>query len=233
MNADTPQSTTKPTSEHPKELPPNETMTGVFSRSALNVLLVFLESAITLVLRFDPKLRELAYPLANQDKIVCIRTYLPHTQIYATFGYRGVLLDDRLPPNRTADITINAYTFQLFNLLTNHNPKSVDGLQIRGETDDVAQLKAFLVQLGIGGVIDNLLGKVKKDKPTAEEREKKAERTKAKIAKLEEQVATLANENAHLTTALAETASKQKSTKMALIVMSVVALIAVMSHFFI
>lgn len=235
IDAMTQQNSTQPQDEPTPQLhhDSSDEQNGVLSRSALNVLLVFLESAITLVLRFDPKLRELAYPLASQDKIVCIRTYLPHTQVYATFGYRGVLLDDRLPPDRTADITINAYTFQLFNLLTNHNPKSVDGLQIRGETDDVAQLKAFLVQLGVGGVIDNLLGKVKKDKPTQEEREEKAERTKAKIAKLEEQVATLASENARLTTALAEMTSKQKSTKTALVVISIVALIAVASHFFI
>lgn len=223
---------TQNTQTNPQANPNNEQ--SVLSRSLLNVLLVFLESAITLVLRFDPKLRELAYPLASQDKLVCIRSYLPHTQIYATFGYQGVLLDDRIPPNKThADITINAYSFQLFNVLTNHSPKAVEALQIRGNAEDVAMLKAFLVQLGVGGMVQNLLTKMRgKEKPTPEERAQKQENYKAKIAELDKQLAELSKENSRLTTALAEAQSKQKTTKTALIVASLIAIIAVILHFF-
>ena len=203
----------------PVSQPQKETIT--LSRGFLNVLLVFLESVITLVLRFDPKLRELAYPLANKDIVVCIRTYLPHVQIYVTFGFRGILLDDRLPPNKShADIMVNAYSFQLFNILKSHSQSAVDALQIRGEQSDVAEFKAFLVQLGIGGAIQNLLQKFKTDPaPTSEEREQKQENYKAKISELEKQLATVKTENARLTTALAEMTSKQKSTKITLIIM--------------
>lgn len=210
--------------------------TGVVSRGFLNVLLVFLESAITLALRFDPKLRELAYPLASGDKVVCIRTYLPHTQIYATFGYRGVLLDDRLPVNKqVADMTINAYSFQLLSLLTNHNSASVDALQIRGNNQDVTDLKAFLVRLGIGGVIQTLLEKIKgkQHKPTPQEREQKQENYKAKIAEQANVIDALTLENSRLSTSLVELQSKQKSTKTALIVACLVGLVAIILHFFI
>lgn len=215
---------------------PTTSQTGTISRGFLNVLLVFLESAITLALRFDPKLRELAYPLASSDKVVCIRTYLPHTQIYATFGYRGVLLDDRLPVNRAnADITINAYSFQLLGLLTNHNPASVDGLQIRGDSQDIAHLKAFLVRLGVGGVIQTLLEKIKgkQHKPTEEERQQKQENYKAKIAEQEKIIDSLTITNDRLNTSLIELQSKQKSTQTALIAACVVALVAIVLHFFI
>lgn len=219
-----PQTTPKPQSQ--KEA-------TTFSRGFLNVFLVFLESAITLVLRFDPKLRELAYPLADKDTVVCIRTYLPHTQIYVTFGFRGILLDDRLPPNKThADIMVNAYSFQLMNVLKSHNQSSVDALQIRGEQADVAEFKAFLVRLGVGGAIQNLLQKFKGEPaPTPQEREQKQENYKAKISELENKLAVATTENARLKTALAEMTGKQKSTKTALIIMSIVAIVAVICVF--
>lgn len=209
---------------------PEPVQTGTLSRGFLNVLLVFLESAITLALRFDAQLRQLAYPLASSGKIVCIRTYLPHTQIYASFSYRGVLLDDRLPPNKTADITINAYSFQLLGLLTNHNPASVDGLQIRGESTDVADVKAFLVRLGIGGILQTLLNKIKgtQDKPTPEERAQKQENYKAKIAEQDKLINELSVQNDRLNTALAELQNKQNSTKKALIIIAVLWLLTVL-----
>ena len=211
-----------------------QTQPSGFARGFLNVLLVFLESAITLVLRFDPALRKLAYPLASSDKVVCIRTYLPHTHIYATFGYRGVLLDDRLPAGKeAADMTINAYSFQLVNVLTTHNQSAVDALQIRGETEDVAQLKAFLLQLGVGGVVQNLLQMIrgKQQKPTPEEKQQKQENYKAKIAEQSAQIQTLTTENHKLSTALQEWQSKQQSTQKALIVVSIVALLAIVANF--
>lgn len=215
----------------PAITPPEQEMT-TFSRGFLNVLLVFLESAITLVLRFDPKLRELAYPLANKNTVVCIRTYLPHTQIYVSFGFRGVLLDDRLPPNKThADIMVNAYSFQLLNVLKSHSHSAVEALQIRGEQTDVAQLKAFLVQLGVGGAIQNVLQKFKGDPaPTPQEREQKQENYKAQIATLQTELSQVKTENARLNTALSEMTSKQKSTKTACIVMTLITLLALISH---
>lgn len=206
---------------------------GGVSRGLLNVLLVFLESAITLILRFDPKLRQLAYPLAERGTVVCIRTYLPHVQFYATFGYRGVLLDDRLPNDKTTpDMTVNAYSFQLINAITTHSSGSVESLQIRGSHEDVHDFKAFLVQLGVGGVIQNLLGKVKgKPAPTPEQKAEKQENYKAKIAEQSARIDELTMHNHKLNTALIELQGKQKSTFIALVVVGIIALVAIIMNF--
>ncbi len=211
----------------------NKAESDGFSRGLLNVLLVFLESAITLILRFDPTLRKLAYPLAERGTVVCIRTYLPHVQFYATFGYRGVLLDDRLPVHKdTPDMTVNAYSFQLVNTITTHSSSSVESLQIRGSHDDVHDFKAFLIQLGVGGIIQNLLNKFKgSPKPTPEEKAQKQEDYKAKIAEQSARIDELTVHNHKLNTALIEAQSKQKSTFLALVVMSVVALVTIILHF--
>lgn len=222
----------KPTDPQPTYRSDNDE--GGVSRGLLNVLLVFLESAITLVLRFDPTLRQFAYPLAKRGTVVCIRTYLPHVQFYATFGYRGILLDDRLPSHKnTPDMTVNAYSFQLVTALTTHSTSSVESLQIRGSQDDVREFKAFLVQLGVGGIIQNLLNKVKgKPAPTPEEKLKKQEDYKAKIAEQSLRIDELTVHNHRLNTALIEAQSKQKSTFIALVMVSVIALVAIIMNFF-
>lgn len=210
---------------------------GVISRGVLNVLLVFIESAITLILRFSPKLRQLAYPLAQKNTVVCLRTYLPHTQIYATFDYRGLLLDDEPPLDKpVADITINAYSFQLINALTKHSPDAIDALQIRGASQDVEHLKAFLLQLGVGGFIQEMIYKVKgkpTPTPTPQERTDKIKELKATIAEQSLKIDSLQTHNQRLNTQLAEAASKQKSTFIGFIIASLVAVIAIILHFFI
>ncbi|MDO4441022.1 MAG: hypothetical protein Q4B81_02450 [Moraxella sp.] len=215
--------------------PHQEQGTGVISHGVLNVLLVFLESAITLMLRFNPKLRQLAYPLAQDEVLVSIRTYLPHVQIYATFNHHGVLLDSELPAHKeVADIAVNAYSFQLANTLTNHSTQTVDKLQMRGDAAQVAQFKEFLVQLGIGGVIDHLLRKTKKaDKPTAEQKAEKLGELKTKIAEQSQKISDLTTQNARLTAQLGEAKTKQKSTFTGFIIASLIAIAALVSHFFV
>lgn len=207
----------------------------VLSRGLLNILLVFLESTLTLMLRFDPTLRQLAYPLAQSSKIVCIRTYLPHTKIYASFSYQGILLDDALPNNKqAADIVINAYSFQLLKLFTDHHASSVDALQIRGETQDVEQLKAFLLRMGVGGTIQNIIHKLKgspKPKPSAKEREDKLASYKNRIDEQTKQIDHLTMQNSRLNTQLAEAHTKQKTMSIALIALCILFLLAVGSHF--
>ncbi|OOR87763.1 hypothetical protein B0181_09910 [Moraxella caviae] len=198
------------------------------SRGLLNVLLVFVESAITLVLRFDPELRRLAYPLAEKSKVVCIRTYLPHTQLYATFSHRGVLLDNELAAGHNADITINAYSFQLVNALMGHNPDHIDVLQMRGDTQDVQHLKAFMTRLGVGGVIQNVLNKVRgnpKDKPTPEQKAQKLSDYREQINEQAQQINALDKDNRRLKTQLAELENKQKATFKGMVIACVLALI--------
>lgn len=209
------------------------------SRPLLNVILVLIESVLTLVLRFDAKLRQAVYPLAKNETLVAIRTYLPHTQVYATFSYKGVLLDNELPIGKTEpDVVINAYSFQLFNALVGHNVAQIDGLQMRGKPDDIALVRAFLLQVGVGGVIANVMQKIK-GKPvlTPEERQAKKENKIAtltqELSESKAKVDELFQENRKLATQVAELQSKQKSTLIALWVLVVIALVAVGSHFFV
>lgn len=210
---------------------------GIVSKSLLSIVLIFVESALTLMLRFDPKLRQLAYPLAKAGTVVCIRSYLPHITIYATFGYRGILLDSELPEDKpAADITINGYSFQLINALINHNPDHVDALQIRGDAALVENLKALMVRMGIGGAIHNALAKFtggNKQKPTPEEKAEKIANYQLKINEQAERIDALSMENKRLAIQLAEQKSKNKSTFIAMIVAIVVAVVSIVAHFFI
>lgn len=209
------------------------------SRPLLNVILVLIESILTLVLRFDGKLRQTVYPLAKNETLVAIRTYLPHTQVYATFSQKGVLLDNELPIGKTEpDVVINAYSFQLFNALVGHNVAQIDGLQMRGNPDDIAQVRAFLLQVGVGGVLANLINKIK-GKPALSPEEKQLKKEN-KLTELTQALdaqkalsAQLDTENKKLSAQLGELKSKQKTTFWAFIVSLVVAIGAIVSHFFV
>ena len=129
-------------------------------------------------------------------------------------------------------MTVYAYSFQLMNAITTHKSSSVESLQIRGDHEDVHDFKAFLVQLGVGGVIQNLLGKVKgKPAPTPEQKAEKQENYKAKIAEQSARIDELTVHNHKLNTALIELQGKQKSTFIALVVVGVIALIAIIMNF--
>lgn len=210
---------------------------GIVSKSLLSIVLIFVESALTLMLRFDPKLRQLAYPLAKSGTVVCIRSYLPHITIYATFGYRGILLDSELPEDKpTADITINGYSFQLINTLINHNPDHVDDLQIRGDAALVENLKALMVRMGVGGSIQSILSKVtggNKQKPTPEQNAEKIANYQLKINEQAERIDTLSMENKRLAIQLAEQKSKNKTTFIVMVIAIIVAVVSIIMHFMI
>lgn len=209
---------------------------STFSRSLLNIILVLVEAVMTLILRFDSKLRQAAYPLAKNETLVCIRTYLPHTQVYATFSQKGVLLDNELPIGKTQpNVIINAYTHQIIGALFGNHPSQVDALQIRGEHDDVVLVKTFLLQIGIGAFIQNLITKFSGKPTDPENTVSKAEKMlaiKEELAQKTEQIDHLTITNQRLSTQLAELKSKSQSSKTALIVMSVIAVIAIVAHFF-
>lgn len=205
------------------------------SHSVLNILLVLIESVLALVLRFDPKLRRAVYPLVKAETVVAIRTYLPHAQVYATFTYKGVLLDDELPKGREPEIVLNAYTHELFAALLGQNPESIDKLQMRGRAEDIVLLKDFLAQLGVGAVIQNLIGKFKKDKQTPAEKavykENKVATLTAQLDEKTRQAEQLYSENKKLRTELAESQSKQKTMLVAFIVSAIIAFVAIIFNF--
>lgn len=199
---------------------------STLSHSFLNIFLVFIESALTLLLRLDPELRKAAYPLAKQGTVVALRLYLPHVEVFATFSTKGVLLDAQLPIDRSEpDVVINAYSIQVINAITTHDSESTEKLQMRGESVQVQLVKQFIMQLGLGSLIQGLVKKFKggkgKSKPTEAEMAEKKESYKLRIKEQQTQINTLTIKNRELETTVKELQSKQKT----LTIVTVVALL--------
>ncbi len=209
---------------------------STLSHSLLNIILVFAESALTLVLRLDPELRKAAYPLAKQGTVVCLRLYLPHVEVFATFSYKGVLLDAQLPADRSEpDIVINAYSIQVLNAITSHGSDATDKLQMRGEVSQVRQVKQFIMQLGMGSLIQSVIKRFKggnnKNEPNAEETEEKKNEYKLRIKEQQTQINTLTIKNRELETTVKELQSKQKTLTISAVVAVIIAIIALIALF--
>ncbi|MGP4732746.1 MULTISPECIES: hypothetical protein [unclassified Psychrobacter] len=199
---------------------------STLSHSFLNIILVFIESALTLLLRLDPELRKAAYPLAKQGTVVALRLYLPHVEVFATFSTKGVLLDAQLPIGRSApDVVINAYSIQVINAITTHDSETTEKLQMRGESIQVQLVKQFIMQLGLGSLIQGLIKKIKggkaKTKPTEADLEEKKNNYKLRIKEQQTQINTLTIKNREFETTVRELQSKQKT----LMIVTVVALV--------
>lgn len=211
---------------------------STLSNSLLNIILVFIESALTLLLRLDPELRKTAYPLAKQGTVVALRLYLPHVEVFATFSTKGVLLDAQLPIGRSEpDVVINAYSIQVINAITTHDSETTEKLQMRGESVQVQLVKQFIMQLGLGSLIQGLIKKFKggkgKSKPTEKEMADKKSSYKLRIKEQQTQITTLTIKNRELETTVKELESKQKMlviVTIAALVIMVASLIALLMN---
>ena len=206
---------------------------STLSHSLLNIILVFLESALTLLLRLDSDLRKAAYPLAKQGTVVCLRLYLPHIEVFATFSYKGVLLDAKLPANRSEpDVIINAYSVEIIKAIATHDSDTIDKLQMRGEHLQVQMVRAFITQVGLGGLVQSLLKKFKgsdnSSNPSAAEKEEKANSYKVRIADKQTEINTLTIKNRELETSVKELQSKQKTMMITAVIAIAIAIIAVL-----
>jgi len=200
---------------------------STLSHSFLNIILVFIESALTLLLRLDPELRRAAYPLAKQGTMVALRLYLPHVEVFATFNTKGVLLDAQLPIGRSEpDVVINAYSIQVINAITTHDSETTEKLQMRGESTQVQLVKQFIMQLGLASLIQGLIKKIKGDKtkakPTESDLEEKKNNYKLRIKEQQTQINTLTIKNRELETTVKEFQSKQKTLMIVTIVAFVI-----------
>jgi len=204
------------------------------SHSLLNIILVFIESALTLLLRLDPELRKAAYPLAKQGTVVALRLYLPHVEVFATFSTKGVLLDAELPVGRSEpDVVINAYSIQVINAITTHDRETTEKLQMRGESVQVQLVKQFIMQLGLGSLIQGLIRKIKggkgKTKPSDAEMAEKKDHYKERIKEQQAQINTLTIKNRELETTVKELQSKQKTFMIVTVVALVVAVVSIIA----
>ena len=207
---------------------------STLSHSLLNIILVFIESALTLLLRLDPELRKAAYPLAKQGTVVALRLYLPHVEVFATFSTKGVLLDAELPVGRSEpDVVINAYSIQVINAITTHDRETTEKLQMRCESVQVQLVKQFIMQLGLGSLIQGLIRKIKggkgKTKPSDAEMAEKKDHYKERIKEQQAQINTLTIKNRELETTVKELQSKQKTFMIVTVVALVVAVVSIIS----
>ncbi len=193
------------------------------AQSVLNVALVMVESFVTLLLRFDANLRQEAYPLATDNVVVCVRSYVPHVTFYATFTYNGVLFDSQLQPNQQVDVTINAFTWQLLGAIISNDAKSIDKLQMRGEPLRLEQVKRFLLGMGLGQIIKQLVQTVKgkAEKPEPPKKDDLIVDYKQRINEQQTQINTLTLSHTQLNAQTTELKSKNKILTIALGVMMV------------
>ena len=144
-------------------------------------------------------------------------------------------MDAELPVGRSEpDVVINAYSIQVINAITTHDRETTEKLQMRGESVQVQLVKQFIMQLGLGSLIQGLIRKIKggkaKTKPTDAEMAEKKDHYKERIKEQQTQINTLTIKNRELETTVKELQSKQKTfmivTMVALVVMigSVIAL---------
>lgn len=206
---------------------------STLSHSLLSIILVFIESALTLLLRLDPELRKAAYPLAKQETVVCLRLYLPHVQVFATFSYKGVLLDAKLPANRSEpDVVINAYSIEVLKAITTYDSETVDKLQMRGELAQVQLVKQFITQVGIGGLIQSTIKKFKggnKTKHSTDETQEKNDNYKLRISEQQTQINVLTTKNRELETTVKELHSKQRILTIATVIAVIIAIVAIIA----
>lgn len=204
---------------------------STLSHSFLNIVLVFIESALTLLLRLDPALRRAAYPLAKQGTRVSLRLYLPHIEVFATFSYKGVLLDLATPEDDfEPDVVINAYSLQVLLAVATHDAQKTESLQMRGDSAQVQLVKQFITQLGLGSLIHSVINRVtgsKAPKASDSEKAEKTESYKRKISEQQAQISHLTIKNRELETTVKELESKQKMFMIATIVMTIIAIIAI------
>jgi hypothetical protein len=193
---------------------------NTLSQTALNVILVVIETLLTLLLRFDGQLRQLAYPLAQDNTVVCIRSYVPHVTFYATFTVNGILLDSELQPSQQVDVTINGFTWQIAQAVFTHKSSVIEQLQIRGELDKVAQVKAFLLAIGVTQVVENLKASVIGSKSEKDDKEKEPKTTSAqyreRISEQQTQINKLTIAQTEFDTHLAQLKSQNKLLKISL-----------------
>lgn len=185
------------------------------ANTALNVVLVIIETLLTLLLRFDAELRQVVYPLATTNTVVCIHSYVPNVTFYVTFTVNGILLDSQLQPAQQVGVTINGFTWQIAQSLFTNQPKAIEQLQIRGETQKTAEVKAFLNQIGLNQLLQVITNAVKGDKD--KQKTKKSIKTnddyKQQVDALTVQVNAADVQKAEFQTRILELESKNKLMK--------------------
>ena len=144
-----------------------------------------------------------------------------------------LLVDANLPADRSEpDVIINAYSVEILKALATHDSATIDKLQMRGDLELVHLVRAFITQVGIGGLVQSLLKKFKgsdsRGKSNDTEKEQKDNNYKLRIAEQQTQINTLTIKNRELETSVKELQSKQKTMIIIAVIATIVAVIAIL-----
>lgn len=147
------------------------------SHPLLSLFLVVIESALALVLRFDKRLRQALFPLVQEDLLLCVRTYLPHVLVYASFTKDGILLDTKPPQDRSPqgatsargdtqdnpeDVLVSGSTLAFLRLFLASDDSMLDKLQFRGNRHLIELCKNAMSKIQLGHIFGDLLNNFRK-----------------------------------------------------------------------
>src|SRR5699024_9020610 len=128
------------------------------SKTLINVVLTLKETAITIVLRLGMNLDKAVYVQSQNNTELCVRSYLTHTQFYATLTNKVILIDSELPHSANEpDVVINAYSHQLINSLVSNDVTQINKITMRGGTETVNEVRNFLSQLGVASLFQGII----------------------------------------------------------------------------
>lgn len=137
------------------------TKTNPKKHPLLIVILVIMESILSIALRLDKGLRQRIYPLVQDNMVWCIRTYLPHVMIYASFTQNGILLDSKQPEDvGEPDVIISGSLMAVVRAVLSTSEQNVRKLQFRGDDDKVLLSQECLNSLGMQRVLANVMKSV-------------------------------------------------------------------------
>lgn len=189
-------------------------------RATFNLVLMLLETGLSLLLRINPDLRRACYPLAQKMTVVKITTYLPYGVFYATFSFKGILLDDAPPLHKTApDASINAYSAQIVHAIVNAKSDTIDALNLQGDAQTVSHLWQVFSAMGLMDMLIRFKAHFDKKNtaPTSQDDEQDAlSALKEEHDDLKRRLDTIGIENARLSAYVEEQNAKIKTLTYAL-----------------
>lgn len=165
-------------------------------RPAVAILLVIIESALSVALRLDKGLRQKVYPLVHANMRWSIRTYLPHVIVYVSFTPNGILLDSTPPDDEgEPDVIISGSLMAVVRSALLSDSRIISKLQFRGESEDISVSREFLANLGLQHVASNMFGRLRQiDKSENDSQEKLLVNYKSQIDEQQNTIDTLSTQ---------------------------------------
>ena len=108
------------------------------------ILLIFLESLLTFLLKTDRGSRQVAKTLIQRRAVIEVRTYLPAENFYASFTNKGVLLDFDLPASCKVDGVVTASSPDMLRAFMSAPASVLEKIRVEGDADVVSDLRHLM-----------------------------------------------------------------------------------------